>query len=51
MNTCRCSKCGKFIGYKEFNEGNVVQEYDVQEQLECTGFHHKRCKITAKITD
>ena len=41
----RCQKCGKFISYKEIDEGKVKVDYtpDTEYTIECTEFAHLHC--------
>jgi len=41
----RCQKCGKFISYKEIDEGKIKVDYtpDTEYTVECTEFIHLHC--------
>jgi len=41
----RCQNCGKFISYKEIEDGKIKVDYtpDTEYTVECTEFVHLHC--------
>lgn len=46
MNPFKCSICGKYISYRELEEGNIEQKYtpDSEFTIEEFEYWHEKCK-------